>query len=580
MDSDNKNLQPDVQEEESCNGVSFCRGKIARRLICALVVIAVLLINVAFGILIYNKVAYIDLTMPKYDDMLGFYTLSDGFKSILSDKVIPAIDSVNAERAQNGKDKLKLKIIFCQDKDKLDTHEYLGLVHYTARQLESMYPDYIETEYTSVRKNPSSVSQYKITGATVIYPTDVIFVFGTEFNIHGQMSFYTQDTDTGELWAYNGEKKFCATMLSLTLEDSPVCALTTNHGEGLFDYSSGQAVIRPEYSIFINVIEAAGYRVELLDLEKDEIPRGCRMMICFAPTKDLVGFNSQGYTGVSEVEKLDKYLDASNSLFYICDKDTPRLRNMEEYLAEWGIAPSRETTGSGLEENYKLFDTKNGIVEDGSFFKGRYETQGLGASVNSDILALPYPPAVIFGECGVIGASDSYDKEIIYSGENQSKRSVIYSYYNNGIYRTRYDVFTSCADAFAKAGGNVRYANESNLFSIFTLTEEPRQVQEDAFGMVNLSSYVIALSSTQFLTNEFLDSPSYKNTDTLLAVLRATGRETVPVNLNFKAFGETEIGAAAFGGVNKALTTSMLCIAPVVILLSIGMVVCVKRKYL
>lgn len=580
MDTDNKNIQSNTQDDEYRDTSGSYRGKIMRRLICVLVVTAVLLINVAFGIIIYKKVAYIDLTLPKYDDMESFYTLSDGFKAILSDKIIPAIDSVNSDRAQNGEEALKLKIIFCQDRDMLDTHEYLGLVHYTARQLESMYPDHIETEYTNVQKNPSSVSQYKITGATVIYPTDVIFVFGTEFNIHGQVSFYTEDTDTGELWAYNGEKKFAATMLSLTLEDSPVCALTTNHGEGLFDYSSGQAVVRPEYSVFIKVVEAAGYKVEMLDLEKDEIPKGCRMMICFAPTKDLVAFGSQGYTGVSEVEKLDKYLDDSNSLFYICDGNTPKLQNFEEYLSEWGIAPSRETLGSGLEENYRLFDTKNGIVQDGSFFKGRYETQGLGASVNADLLALSYPPAVIFGECGVIGASDSYDKNIIYSGENSSKRSVIYSYYNNGISRTRYDIFTSCADAYAKAGGNVRYANENNLFSIFTLTEEPRQVQEDSFGMVNLSSYVIALSSTQFLTNEFLDSAAYKNTDTLLSVLRATGKETIPVNLNFKAFGETEIDTFTFNMSNNTLTVSLLCIIPTVVLFTMGTVVCVKRKYL
>ena len=88
-------------------------------------------------------------------------------------------------------------------------------------------------------------------------------------------------------------------------------------------------------SAFIDVIEGAGYEVIFIDLEREEIPKDCRMIICFAPTRDFYAYGSLGELGVSEIEKLDRYLDAAHSFFYVCDRDTPKLPALEEYLYEW-----------------------------------------------------------------------------------------------------------------------------------------------------------------------------------------------------------------------------------------------------
>ena len=573
----NNNREQDFELEQS--KINKKRGLGTVILTCVLV--AVLLLNIGFSVLAYNKVLGIDLTRPKYAEMGGFYTFTDKFEDVMDTSVVPSIDEINSQRASDGLDKLKVEIIFCNDADILEADEQTKMIHHTARQLGSRYPDHIELKHVNVEKDPSSVQDYKITSSTNIYPTDVIICFGTEFIVHGMVSFYTADSDTGEVWAYNGEKKFAASILSLTRADSPVCALTTNHGEGLFDYSSGAPKVKDEYSTFITLIRGAGYDVELIDLEKDEIPSECRMIVCFAPTTDFKAFGNLGSTGVSEIKKLDKYLDDAKSFFYICDPSTPSLPNLEEYLSEWGIKPARVENAAGLSENYHIFDTESSANQDGSLLIGKYATSGLGASITSDLRAGSYPPTVAFGSSTAITWSDSYHKTPVILNEETLEKTYIYSYYNNGVSRTMYDVFTTNSTAFAKVGGEVyEHASDNNLFSLFTLTEEVNQVQEDSFSLANLSSYVLGLSSTEFLKNEFLDSKSYGNADVVLSALRATSTETVPVNLEFKAFYEAEINDMVFATTNRTAIVVAFCAIPVSLCLIVGAVVCIKRKFL
>lgn len=571
------NNQTDQELEKSETGKK--RGLSVVILVCVLV--AVLLLNVAVSLLLYKKVAYIDLTRPKYSETGGFYTFSDGLKAAMDESVIPSVDRINDEREASGLERLKIEIIFCDDADKLNADEQTKMIQHTARQLANKYSKHIELRYVNVEKNPSAVQSYRVTSATTIYPTDVIVSFGTEFIVHGKASFYTVDEDTGEVWAYNGEKKLASSILSLTRADSPICALTTNHGESLFDYSDGTPRVRDEYSTFIDIIAAAGYEVKLIDLEKDAIPDECRMMICFAPTTDFKAFGNLGESGVSEIEKLDKYLDSSKTFFYICDPSTPELSNLEEYLSEWGIKPARAQTSAGITQNYCLFDSENAANSDGSLMIGRYATAGYGSTITSDLRAGAYPPAVAFGSSTAILYSDSYTKNSVILDQDTLEKTYIYSYYNNGVSRTMYDVFTSNTSAYAKVGGEVHsHADETNLFSLFTLTEETRQVQEDSFNMANLSSYVLGLSSTEFLKNEFLESGAYGNADVLLAALRATSTETVPVNLEFKVFYDAEIDDLLFTATKTTPTVVMLCVIPVTLCIIVGAVVCIKRKFL
>lgn len=549
-------------------------------LIFVSVIVLVLLLNVVLGIFSYKKLWYIDLSEPKYTNMESFFTASEEFYAAIEDNVVPSVEKINAERKALGLEPLKVKIIFCRDADLIDKSSDTRLVHYTARQLAEKFSDYIEIEYTDSEKNPSSVQAYKVTSASRINPTDVIVTFGGEYVVHGLLSFFLTDTDTGETWGYNGEKKFASTIISLTLADSPVCAITTNHGEGLFDYDGGAPTLKDEYTTFIKIIEGAGYEVEFIDLEHDEIPEDCRMMICFAPSKDFRAYGNLGESGVSEIRKLDKYLDASNAFFYICDTNTPVLENLEEYLSEWGISPAREQSASGLFETYRLFDDRNSTDSEGASVTGKYTSSGYASTITADLRALPYPPAVSFGSATALLPAENYDRAIVLPTKEGGEKSIIYSYYHNGITRTMYDIFTTYETAYARVGNEIRHAGENNLYSLFTITEEVKEVQESSLSTVTLSSYVLGLSSTHFLTNEFLDSASFGNADVLLAVLRATSYETVPVNIDGKAFYDEQINDAIFALTNTTLPLVLLMAIPLTLCTVTGVVVCVKRKYL
>ena len=143
------------------------------------------------------------------------------------------------------------------------------------------------------------------------------------------------------------------------------------------------------------------------------------------------------------------------------------------------------------------------------------------------------------------------------------------------------DIFTTSSTAYAEvAGEQHEIATDLLRFKLMTVTQETRQVQEDNFTTINRASYVVALSSTDFVKNEMLSSRAYGNTDVLTAVLRGTGNEVVPTDINLKAFYEYEItDSFAYRAEKPQVWAAWLIIAPAAISLVAGVVICVRRKY-
>ena len=503
------------------------------------IVLAVLLFNIAATLIGDRLMIYIDLSQVKYTSVsTTLYTLSDECKDVISDQAVPMIEQVNREKAENDEESIKVKIVFCADRDDIESDTLLRYVSYTARAIAKEHPDLIEVEYINMAQNPSAVQKYKTTSAANIYNSDVIVAFGTEYLVHSASSFYITETNETEPWAYNGEKRLAAMILSVTRAEAPICCITYNHGETLFD-ENGE--YKAEYSTFIKLIKGAGYIPQPIDLEREEIPENCRMMITFDPTEDFKAFGNLGEGNVSEIEKLDKYLDDANSFFYICGANASVLPNLEEYLEEWGITVARVEDNAGNKYNYNLIDritaTDSG---EGIYFAGTYATDGLGATLTKDMRNRVYPPKVVFGNSTAIAPAANYVK--YYATANEEKGTGAYdyySYYKNGVSREMLDIFITGSSATANVNGeSYEIATEYNRFKLMTITHELRQVQEDNFSAVNQASYVLALASTDFLKNDVLDSTAYGNTDIVLSALRNTGSEVLPIDVPFKAFYE------------------------------------------
>ena len=579
---ENKNVEKSIIDTDpSADAPSKRKSAKYLTVISAIVIIAVVVLNIIVSVWGDNSMIYIDLTKTKYKSAKAdMYTLSDMCRDLVENEAIPMIKSVNQERSGRGEQPIKLNIIFCSDKDIIENDPMMRYISYSARSLGKEFSDHIDVRYINISQNPSAIQKYKTTSAATINNSDVIIEFGSEYLVQGANAFYLTDTGASSPWAYNGEKKLTSMILAVTRAEAPICCITYNHGETLFD-TSGE--IKSDYSTFIELVGGAGYDVQFIDLEKEQIPENCRMMITFDPQSDFKAFGDLGEAEVSEIEKLDKYLDEANAFFYVCDKDTPILKNLEEYLEEWGVTVTRAENSNGVLENYALEDLVNCTDSGkGNIIVGNYATEGLGASLTADMRERSYPPRVIFGNSTAIKPAENYLKRYVLADEESGNAAYAYhSYYKNGNSRSMLDIFTSHSTASAKIDGEIHeIATEYNLFKLMTVTQELRQVQEDNFNAVNRASYVIALASVDFLGNDVLNSTAYGNTDVVLSALRNTGNEVVPTNVDLKAIYVYNIDDnKAYNANNPTAWTRCLIIIPAILIFGIGLVVNIRRRY-
>ena len=570
----------ELYEESKAEKKYKRKSRRIRRIITASVLLLVMALNIAFTVLADKNLWFTDTSDTRYiKDEFTLYTVTPELERLMKSEVIPEINKVNSNRAANGEENIKLKIIFCADPDMVQGDTYLRYANYTARQLEKLFPEHIEVDYINVNKNPSAVQKYKINSASTIYSSSVIVEFGSEFAQIAYKAFFTASSDDEAPWAYNGEKRFASTIMSLTRAEAPIMCITTNHGEEIY-LSDGS--VNPEYTEFIKVIEGAGYIPMPLNLEKDEIPENCRMILTFNPQSDFLAFGNLSGGGISEIEKLDKFIDKSYNFMYVCNRETPYLENLEEYLEEWGIKVAREENLADELVNIAVRDESmnlDGGVGDNML--AEYETTGKGSTIMQDLISMSYPPKAVFGDSTFIDASDNYVKSYINADELTGiEAAEYYQYFKNGVSRNRFDVFKTFETATAYLDNDVyEVATNQHRFSLMTITHESREIQEDNYNMVDDASYVFAVASTEFFGNDALKSDAYGNTDILLSALRQTSREVVPVNLSFKAYYVYDIDQNVLMTKNVVSWVYMLALIPAAVVFVVGVVVTVRRKH-
>ena len=487
---------------------------------------AVIALNVVFSALASKYLWYIDMTAET------LYTLSD--------ECVELLDDIDAP----------VKILFCDDPDTLEKSDTTRLVYNTALQLEEAL-DNITVETVNVIENRSAVNKYLTTATTEIKTTDVIIESGTEFRKISLNAFYTfANQNTTEPWAYNAESRFAATIIAVTRAVSPVCALLSNHGEAYQDAE------------LISLISDAGYDVVPLDLSKDEIPEDCRLMICYNPTSDFMS-SFDGVSQVSEIEKLDKFLDGLNSFMIFVSPKTPVLPNLEEYLYEWGIEFGRTTDEVDNTYNQIVKDSSNSLTFDGYTVVSEYVTDenSLGKQVNNDLTNAGTAPKIIFKDAMPIRHTDNYDSTGYYS--------------SNGYSRQINDIFVTSEGAVIEANGKVvGEAGEYDRYPLLTITTEGRQVA----GSTNTDySYVMACGSVDFASENMLQSNVYGNRDSLYSMMRIMQKEIVYINLAKKPFANVDIESLT--SATATSYTLMLTIIPAAIVFIAGTVIMVRRRF-
>ena len=345
-------------------------------LVTAVIIAAIILFNVIFSALSQKFTWYADLT----PDLL--FTLSDECIDLIrngddefenSSSPIEMVDKIREENkkynAENSltegmadyrDENIMINLIFCDDPDVWQNDQMMNYVYNTATELKAEFPDYISIQNPNIIHNPSSVTKYKVNSLTAIDPTCVIIEFGTEYRIRALESFYTTNTEDDTIWAYDGEKAFAASILSVTRAESPLACVTVNHREGFADSS------------LLKTLTDAGYKIDDVDLKNEEIPEECRLLVIFDPKDDFLV--KDGTSDIDEIDKIDKFLDETNSMMVFVSPETPVLKNLEEYLLEWGIKFDRHTDTAGVEHPYMIKDSQNSLTSNGFTLVSEYVT--------------------------------------------------------------------------------------------------------------------------------------------------------------------------------------------------------------
>ena len=542
----------------------------------AAVVAAVILLNVAMSALCTGNLWFSDATSE------GMYTLTEPAEKLL----VSTLDSVNANREEN--DPVQVDIIFCTDPDVLISNDITRYIYYTALSMEKAYPESINVSTVNVWKNPSAVDDYRTDSYSSIYQSNIIISSGTEFRIYAPGAFYIWDY-TG----YYGEQVFLQGILTVTQAESPICCLTWNHGEPFAPAADG--TVNTEYTLFLDVLENSGYEIRLLDLATEEIPENCRLIVTLDPQTDFTSsFNNAG--GVSEIDKLDKYLSEDNAYMVFADADTPTLSTLEEYLEVWGIVFTKysgtDSNGSTLNGRLQIVDQDNKINAAGTLFNSVYEAEGVGGVMTREMREEGGSPKVVFGNATAITYATGYQPTYVRADEDAGTGAFTYGYYyGNSSPREMYDIFRSDATAYAygnvggqvitDASGDPLVADTMSPYRLMTITRQSRIVGEGngMISNINNATYVCAVASVDFVSNAVLSTNSYGNTDALLSTLRQIGLDIQPVGITVKLMAETQVGTNYHNASSAQTTTVWMMVLPALVLTGVGTVVLMKRKY-
>ena len=470
------------------------RNKLTGAIVSIALIVVLLLLNFGLDALVIEKNGFFDAT----DEHL--YTLSDDFKEEIKD--------INKE----------IKITFCTDKDYLLSNYQTRYVYIMAKEIE-MYKDNIKVETVNISKNPTAIQKYKTTSATKINEGDVIISCGERFRILSSQTFWSYDS-SGDYWAFNGEYKIANAFLSLSAYDTPTAYFTVGHGESVYDENNPDTEASQNAYEFYRLLIDNGLTVKTVNLDEEDIPEDCALLIINAPTSDYnfkKELDREGYYYVNEtspIEKIDRYLDDVGSLMVFKDPFTV-LPTLEEYLSEWGMKA----------EPFKIKD-RAGESEDRTLVSAVYpdaEKNPLGASLYSDIINLASPPKTFIKDAGYI--TETWE-------ENQK-------FYTPGVTAMYSPVLLSSTTARAYDGDGLLFDYSGN-YHLAGITARVKSVEVSHYY-----SYVFYGASSSFTSSEQLKNDAYANYDILFSAVRTLSRTDVYAS---DSLGALSMNTANYGG--------------------------------
>ena len=421
-----------------------------------------------------------------------------------------------------------IRLIFCDEEEAFREDTTLSYVLHTAELLAARYPR-AKIEYLNIWERPSLARAYGVTSAT-----SVVVASGDEHRGCSLRDFFVFPVDDSENpVAYNGEKRFAVAMKAVVSADAPMAYLTLNHGE-----------TTPDYALMYALTDA-GYMVTYLDALNFDIPDDCALLVTYNPTRDFT--HTDGVSGVSEIDKLSAYLARGGKMMTFVSADTfaaGGFPQLEGFLREWGVTFEHQKNAEGIEECYAIRDTAHALTTDGYTIVGKIPETGKGSTVMVDI-----DGSLRVSNTTAIAVAEGYTA----AGGN----------YTRGT-RTLSPLLMSYPGAEAWAGGRAKERTDVG-YNLITLTQD---------SATDASVFVCA--STEFATEDGLQSGVYDNGAFLLTAMQAMGKDEIPIRLISQPISDDTIHTLTTVAARNI--TIALVAGPVLVVTVIGLVVLVRRK--
>ena len=433
-----------------------------------------------------------------------------------------------------------ISILFCSPEDTLKGDYYSNLVLNLAKQYAEEF-DFISVEYIDIINHPEQVDKYLASSTSKPKTTSVIITDGKESRLLSINSFYTFDSESGNVFAFNGEYKITSSILQMCGDD-PLAYFIEGHGEDI------------EGTVMWTLFEDAGFRVEKIDLSKADPDPSAMVMVINNPKYDYLGASDSA----NEIKKISDFLADQGGLMVFMDAGTGAMPELDSFLEEWGIA---------FEEK-AIRDYDNSLSVDGTELVAEYTTEGTGASLTSALRALESIPKTII--------KDAKPISIVYPlVQNEDGSREYQKTFSGSVRSTSVILQTSSAGtatAVPNGAGETTDGSESGVFPLMTITVNSRYIENEAHY-----SYVLAAGTSAFADDKYIGSRAYGNRDIIFNAMKNFGKDTVPLDLDFKPFVDQGLDITT----GEANRWTVFCVAflPVVVA-AVGIYVYTRRRYL
>lgn len=393
----------------------------------------------------------------------------------------------------------------------------------------------VRVEYKELDTDPTFEQKVLEETTTRLSTSSVIVAGKHHYRVLDFTSFLTMNEE-GALHSFNGEYRLTSAILQSSITDAQVVTFTYGNGEGDITEAGEITAADSAYGIK-SLLETAGFEIKTANLETDDIDPRTEILITYDPEVDLT---------VTELKKINTYLDAHNSYIVFVDAATPELKNLQDTLADnWGI---------NYNTKYRVTDNTHSLGGVTSNVNAKYAEIASETKANSAAYQICKTASDVMG---VISTSMPESVELVLS-DNHKGATV-------ETILTSYDT--------AKSENNGTVGSEGKEMPLMLLST----TWDYADNGVTEYSYVMLVGSTEFAETVELNTGAYGNKRMLLSAARVFGANRVAPDIDSVEFISSALTIET--GTARTLTWLICTILPGAVLI-MGIVMFFRRRHL